>query len=161
MIKLIWAQGPRGELGLDNKLPWKGVKEDLVHFNNMINGKILIMGSKTYDSLPWSVVKDKSCIVITRNKNRKVRAPLTMLVSSAEEALALVGDFRDAMVVGGKQIYDMFMPHADMLIISVIYILGLKADTYAPEVPASFNFCTSVPLSQRVEVLYYVKDHSK
>lgn len=159
MLTMIWAQGPNGELGLDNKLPWKGITEDLIHFRSEIDPKsILVMGYNTYKDIPKSIIKDHHCIVLSSKKydERVKRVPQVTFVDSVDKAWQL-SKGRSAAVIGGKQIYDSFMGIADILVVSTIDLPELKADTYAPTVTSDYKMYLTMKLSNRVTVHNYVK----
>jgi dihydrofolate reductase len=67
-MELITALDIDGIIGLDNNLPWH-VPEDLAFFKNMTQGHVVIMGRKTFESLPNGPLKNRINIVITRNSS--------------------------------------------------------------------------------------------
>lgn len=67
MIKVICAIGSRGEFGYQQGLPWGHCKEDMKHFANYTKGKTLVMGRKTYESLPPSGLPNRELVVVTKD----------------------------------------------------------------------------------------------
>ncbi len=122
-IVLIVARADNGVIGVDGKLPWH-LPADLRHFKQLTLGVPMIMGRKTFDSLP-GLLPDRRHIVLTRNEDW------------AEEGAEVVHSVEDAMraanaphvsVIGGAEIYRLFLPHADRIELTEVH-LNATGDT--------------------------------
>lgn len=145
-INLIWAQNGEGVIGLDGDLPWH-VPEDMAHFRNTTRGKTVIMGRATWQSLPeaFRPLPGRRNVVLTRDET--FDAPGAHIVNSVDAALAEVaGD--EAWVIGGGQIYEQFLPHADRCVITKVDQPGLSERqdvTYAPKLSPQWRVEASDP----------------
>ena len=126
-ISMIAAVGRNLELGKGNDLIWH-FKEDMKFFKETTTGSSVIMGRKTFESLPKALPNRKN-IVITNN--RDYVADGGYVVNSIEKALELAGD--NAFIIGGGNIYSQFLPLADKLYLTEIDDECADADTYFPQ----------------------------
>ncbi len=108
-ITLVVARAVSGVIGKDGGLPWH-ISADLRRFKALTMGTVLVMGRKTFDSLP-NVLPGRRHIVITRD--RAWRADGVEVAHSPEEALAMAGD-EPVSVIGGADIFRLFLPLADV-----------------------------------------------
>jgi len=110
---LILARARNGTIGIDGRLPWR-LPADLARFKSLTMGKPMIMGRKTFESLP-GLLPGRAHIVLTRQ--RGWRAPGASAAHSVEEALDIArGSRADAIaVIGGAQIYEAFLPLAERI----------------------------------------------
>ena len=131
-ICMIAAIGEELELGKDNKLIWT-IPADLKRFKEITMGHTMIMGGKTYRSLP-GVLPGRKHIVITRNNETMPFHPLVTYVNSKEEALEACEEEEKVFVIGGAEIYNMFMEDADSLCITGIWDTCKEADTFFPDI---------------------------
>lgn len=115
-IVLIYARGVNGVIGRDGTLPWH-IPADLKHFKALTNGKPMIMGRKTFDSLP-GLLPGRRHIVVTRSSGWQAKG--AEVATSIEQALDLAGD-GEVMVIGGAAIYVAFMPRADRIELTQIH----------------------------------------
>jgi len=133
---LIWAQARCRAIGRANTLPWH-LPEDLKHFKATTLGCPVIMGRKTFESLPGGALPGRDNIVVTRSPQdfatRGARA-----VGSLDEALASVAQAERAFVIGGAELYALALPLADRLFITEVEIDVPDADAFAPELPLTF-----------------------
>lgn len=107
---LIVAVAANGTIGKDGGLPWR-LPSDLKRFKALTMGKPMIMGRKTFDSLP-GLLPGRRHIVITRD--RAWRAEGAEVAHSLEDAIALA-DAPEVAVIGGGEIYALALPHADRI----------------------------------------------
>lgn len=134
-ISMVVAFGNNREIGLENKLLWH-IKSDLQNFKKITTGKIVAMGRKTFESI-GRPLPNRENIVITRNENfsaegvKVLNDPLMLLdyVLEKEEEL---GIDLEVMIIGGAEIYSVFLPYASKLYISKVNYSG-PADAYFPE----------------------------
>lgn len=130
-IHLIYARAANGVIGLNNSMPWH-LPEDLAHFKQLTSGYPVVMGRKTWDSLPerFRPLPGRTNIVVTRSADWQAEG--VVRASSLEEALhigALHGD--TVWVMGGAQIYAQALPLADAVEVTIIH-QDIDGDAYAP-----------------------------
>ncbi len=109
-ITLVLARAANGVIGADGKMPWH-LPADLRRFKQLTMGRPMIMGRKTFDSLP-AVLEGRRHIVLTRDPEWQEEGAEP--VASIEEALRLA-NAPHVMVVGGAEIYRLFLPLADRI----------------------------------------------
>ncbi|GAB19104.1 dihydrofolate reductase [Gordonia effusa NBRC 100432] len=132
LIRLVWAQDRNGAIGKDNTIPWR-VPEDMVRFKELTLGHPVIMGRKTWDSLPpkFRPLPGRRNIVVTRDESWSSAG--ATVAGNVEEALALAED--DVVsVMGGGEIYRVAMRYATELRITEIDLEVDGADAYAPSI---------------------------
>ena len=109
-IVLVLARAANGVIGRDNGMPWH-VPADLRHFKQITKGRPMIMGRKTFDSLP-GLLEGRRHIVLTRDTDWEEDG--AEVVHSVEEALK-VANGPHVCVIGGAEIYALFLPLADRI----------------------------------------------
>lgn len=129
-IHLIFARAANGVIGKDNSMPWH-LPEDLAHFKRLTQGSPVIMGRKTWDSLPprFRPLPGRSNIVITRQAGWQAAGALR--ASSLLDALQLSGDVPEVWVIGGAEIYRQAEPLAQRAEVTEI-AQDFEGDAYAP-----------------------------
>ena len=129
-LTLIAAVARNGAIGLGNELLWSE-PEDQKHFRRVTLGSAVIMGRKTWDSLPvrFRPLPGRRNVVVTRDP--AWQAPGAHAVGSMVEALELLGDAPRAFVIGGAEIYALALPLADTLVLTEIDA-DLRGDTFFP-----------------------------
>lgn len=115
MITFVLARAQNGVIGRDGKIPWH-LPADLKRFKALTMGKPMIMGRKTFESFP-KPLPGRRHIVLTRNRGWK--ADGAEVAHSVEEALTLAGG--DVSIIGGAEIYNLFLDHADRAETTVIW----------------------------------------
>ncbi|NBC36932.1 dihydrofolate reductase [Novosphingobium sp. FSY-8] len=115
-IVLVVARAANGVIGADGTMPWH-LPADLKHFKAVTMGHPMIMGRKTFESLP-GLLPGRRHIVLTRDAGWA--APGAETAPDIDTALALAGDVPQVCVVGGGQIYAQFLPRADVIEITHI-----------------------------------------
>ena len=130
-LGLIYARARNGVIGKDNQMPWH-LPEDLAHLKQTTIGKPVIMGRKTWDSLPakFRPLPGRRNIVITRQQDWQAAG--AERAGTVEEAIALCGDVPLAWVIGGAEIYKLALPHADIAVVTEIDA-DFEGDVYAPQ----------------------------
>ena len=130
-LGLIWAQGRNGIIGHQGQMPWH-LPEDLAHFKAQTMGCPVIMGRKTWDSIPapFRPLPGRRNIVITRQAGWLATGAEG--VASIEEALRLCSREAKVWVLGGGQIYEQALPYADTVEMTQID-LQPQGDTRAPK----------------------------
>ena len=126
-ITIVLARAINGVIGKDGTLPWH-IPGDLKRFKRLTMGSAMIMGRKTFDSLP-GVLPGRRHIVLTRDKNWQQDG--VEVAHSKNEALALAGD--DAVtVIGGSDIFAMFHEDADCIELTEV-LAEVPGDTFMPD----------------------------
>ena len=126
-ITLVVARAANGVIGRDGTLPWH-IPTDLRRFKALTMGSVMVMGRKTFDSLP-KLLPGRRHVVLTRD--RSWRAEGAEVAHSAEDALALAGD-APVSVIGGADIFALFLPIADR--IELTDVDGdVDGDTFLPD----------------------------
>ncbi|HEY6817235.1 MAG TPA: dihydrofolate reductase, partial [Croceibacterium sp.] len=115
-IIYVIARADNGVIARDGQVPWR-IKEDLRRFVAHTMGTPMIMGRKTFESFP-APLKGRRHIVLTRNRDWS--APGAEVVHTIDEALALAGA-GDISVVGGAEIYALFMPRATRIELTEVH----------------------------------------
>ncbi len=129
-ISMIAAVGKNLELGKNNDLIWH-FKEDMKFFKETTMGHPVIMGRKTFESLPKALPGRKNIVI---SANPEYKADGAEVVTSVEEAIKLAEtEDIDAFVIGGGRIYTEFLPYADNLYLTEINAECPDADTYFPD----------------------------
>ena len=129
-INLIYARAANGVIGKDGAMPWH-LPEDLAHFKQLTRGSPVIMGRKTWDSLPpkFRPLPGRLNIVITRQGDWQAEG--AQRAASLQDALHLAGPAPELWVIGGAQIYAQAEPLANRA--EVTEIAGdFEGDAYAP-----------------------------
>lgn len=134
-LALIVAYAQNRVVGIENRLPWH-LPEDLKYFKQVTTGKAVIMGRKTYESI-GRPLPNRLNIVISRNP--QFIADGVEVVSSLEAAIERATEYNhtnnqdEIMVIGGAAIYELALPLADKLYITLVHA-QVDGDAYFPEV---------------------------
>ncbi len=132
MISMVLAMSENNCIGKDGKLPWH-LPEDMLHFKNVTMGKVVIMGRKTWESIPkkFRPLPGRKNVIISRNPDYD--APdVVDVFTSLEVAIAAYKD-NDIAIIGGGQIYTLGMPHADVLEVTHVR-QHVDGDTFFPPI---------------------------
>lgn len=127
-ISIIVAIAANRAIGLNNKMPWH-ITEDLQRFKAITMGSPVVMGRKTFESLPGALPGRKN-VVITRNEEYKAEG--AVVVHSLEEAIEKCKGAEEMFIMGGAQIYEQALPIADRLYLTRV-LHDYEADTYFPD----------------------------
>ena len=128
VLSMIAAVGENGELGKNNRLLWR-LEGDLPFFKKITMGKPVIMGRKTFESLPGAL-PGRLNIVLTRDPS--FAAPGVKTAPDVETALSYCADAPEVFVIGGAQIYSLFLPLADALYLTEARASDPAADAFFP-----------------------------
>ena len=136
-IVLIYARAANGAIGYEGQLPWH-LPADLKRFKALTMGKPMVMGRKTFESLP-GLLPGRRHIVLTRREMWDSEG--AEVVRSVDEALALAGENNstgEIMVVGGAAIYDVFRPLATRIEVTEIHA-DFRGDTFMKPLGAEWQ----------------------
>lgn len=130
-LGLIYAHARNGVIGKDGILPWH-LPEDLAHFKRTTMGAPVIMGRKTWDSLPprFRPLPGRKNVVVTRDANW--HAPGAERAGSLDEAIALCQGAAVAWITGGAEIFRLAVPRAHLAVVTEIEA-DYEGDVHAPE----------------------------
>lgn len=136
-LNLIWAQARNGVIGHNNAMPWR-LPEDMAHFKQTTLGCPVIMGRKTWDSLPlkFRPLPGRTNIVVTRQADWQAEGVLR--AGSLAEARALCPSEAPVWVIGGAQIYAQALPLAARAVVTEIDA-DFEGDAYAPALDAGWR----------------------
>ena len=131
MIALIAAVAANRAIGRGQQLLWR-LPEDLRHFRQTTRGKPVIMGRKTWESLPpvFRPLPGRRNIVVSRDPAYQPAG--AMLAGSVDEAIRLAGDADEVFVIGGEELYRQTLPLASRLYLTEIAAES-PADAFFPE----------------------------
>lgn len=130
MISIIVAVSEDWGIGKDNELLWH-ISEDLKRFKKLTTGNTVIMGKKTWESLPMRPLPGRKNIVLTDNPYECIDCSVTAY--SIEDALSKCEKEEEIFVIGGGSVYRQFMPITDRLYITHVHRKA-PADVYFPEI---------------------------
>jgi len=156
-IHLIWAQDENGGIGQDGKLPWH-ISEDLKNFKALTVNSTIIMGRKTWDSLPIKPLPNRKNIILSRTKRSN-----KITYSSFEECMHEIKkqDLDKIFIIGGRSIYKLFFDYADYLHITKVKLINKDINEFFPfdmnEIRLSFTLKLQKELSDEASYTLWGK----
>lgn len=130
MISIIAAVAQNGAIGHENKLIY-WLPNDLKRFKALTTGHTIIMGRRTFESLPKGALPNRRNIVLSRN-GKAEDFPGCDLYTSLEEALSHCTGEEDIYIIGGHSVYKAAMPIANRLCLTLVHDTPAEADTFFP-----------------------------
>lgn len=142
-VTLVWAQSRNGVIGDGGVLPWR-LPEDLAHFRAVTAGGAVVMGRKTWNSLPdrFRPLPGRLNIVLTR---REWNAEGALVVHALDDAFLAAGG-REVFVIGGLDVFEQALDRADVLEVTEIDA-DFSGDTQAPTIPPGWVVNDADPAS--------------
>ena len=128
MISYVVAVARNGVIGREGGLPWH-ISSDLKRFKEITMGKPVIMGRKTWESLPRKPLPGRRNIVLTRQEG--FAAEGAEVVATPGDALRLCGTAPEVAVIGGGEVYRLFWPLVDRIYLTEVD-LEVAGDTHFP-----------------------------
>ncbi len=132
-IHAIAACDQNGVLGKDGKLAWH-YKDELKHFSETISNAILVMGYKTFQSLPKKFHRDRKLIVFSKKNHSNLQKPYIFIASTLDEfrlLLKTISKEHSIFIIGGAEIFNLLLKHD---FIESFYLTKIKkayiGDTY-------------------------------
>ena len=120
---------------MNNDLPWK-LKKDLQHFSAYTQNKVIVMGRKTFESMPRAL-PNRTNVIITRKEN--YIAENAIVTNSLESALKIASDDAQPFIIGGGEIYRQGLAYADSIELTRVHA-DFEADTFFPDIdPAKWR----------------------
>jgi dihydrofolate reductase len=137
---MVWAQARGGVIGAGGALPWH-LPEDLALFRRLTMGATVVMGRRTWESLPerFRPLPGRTNVVLTSDGNWS--ADGARRASSVEQVLAEDGP---VWVIGGGAVYAAFLSHADRLVVTDVD-LDVAGDTWAPRLDGGWTRTSRTP----------------
>ena len=129
MISIIVAASANNVIGAQGDLPWR-LSDDLKRFKTVTMGKPIVMGRKTWESIGRALPGRRN-IVITRQQD--FAAEGCDVVQSTDEAIVAAGDVDEIMVIGGSEVYALFLPVAQRLYLTRVHA-DVNGDAFFPVV---------------------------
>jgi dihydrofolate reductase len=142
-ISLVVAASDNHAIGKDNQLLWH-LPKDMRFFKNTTWALPILMGRKTFESLGNKVLPGRMNMIITRQANKEYEG--AKVVTSLEQAIELAkqNDYKELMVIGGGEIYQMAMPLANTIYLTRVHT-NIEGDTYFPALGAEWMLESSEP----------------
>ncbi len=126
-LSIIVAVANAQVIGINNTLPWH-LPEDLKRFKALTMGHHIVMGRKTYESL-GRLLPGRTTVIVTRNKDYAVEGAI--VVHSVEAALAACASDDEVFLIGGAELYQQGIAHADKLYITEVHA-DFEGDAFLP-----------------------------
>lgn len=165
-VRLVWAEARGGVIGRDGGMPWH-LPEDLAHFKRATLGHPVVMGRRTWESLPerFRPLPGRANIVVTRDANYVAEGAIVVTTFDAAmtEAEAQLGEHAGSTgviaVIGGGEIFRLAMPVATDLIVTKIALDVAGADASAPELDSAWELRESGDWQTSASGLEYRIEH--
>ncbi len=140
MLRMVWAQADGGVIGVDGALPWH-LPEDLRVFRALTLGATVVMGRRTWESLPprFRPLPGRRNVVLSSTLDGGTAG--AEVVRSLDEVLALGPDL---WVIGGGALYAALLPHAGEVVVTEVRA-HLPGDTWAPRLDAGWHRARRFP----------------
>lgn len=132
MISLVVAASTNNVIGVAGDLPWH-LSDDLKRFKALTMGKPIVMGRKTFESIGRALPGRQNIVITTQ---AEFDAAGCDVVSSPEAAVVAAANAEEIMVIGGGEIYRLFLPLADRIYLTRVAV-DLDGDTFFPELDES------------------------
>lgn len=127
----VWAEDENGLIGKDGRLPWN-LPNEMKYFVKVTTGDVVVMGRKTYESIPNRPLKNRVNIVLTSNKDYK--ADGAIICHSKEEIMEAVRDVQKPIhIIGGTSLFDMFIEEVNLLYRTIVYD-EFDGETFMPQI---------------------------
>ena len=156
MFSLIAAIGKKNELGKGNQLVFH-IKEDMQFFRETTKEHQIVMGRKTWDSLPGKL-PNRENIVISR---RDFEGPDQIIHNPTQ----FINDHKDTddeiFIIGGGSIYELFLPYAHTLYLTEVDAIVSDADTFFPTFDKSKYSCEIIKKGKDHDLTYSIMNYTK
>jgi len=129
-ISIIVAIAQNNAIGKDNQLLWH-IPEDLKRFKALTTGHTIVMGKRTFESLPLRPLPNRRSVVITDIPGEQIQG--CEMAYSIDDAISKMEEGRENFIIGGGMVYKQFMPLADKLYLTIVH-KDFEADTFYTEI---------------------------
>lgn len=133
-INIICALDQNNAIGKDKDLLFY-LPDDLKHFKKTTLNHTIIMGRKTFESLPKGALPHRTNIVLTSQKD--FSAPQVEVIHSFDELLSTCQAYDDIFIIGGSSVYEQALPYADRLYLTFIHAKSAEANVFFPSIDFS------------------------
>lgn len=145
MLSLVVARARGGAIGRDNTIPWFA-PEDLAFFQRETTGGVVIMGRRTWESLPKKPLPRRVNVVVTSTPHEPVEGAVFLPFADAMDFARNSGHAR-IYGIGGAGIYAALLPHADRLLVTEVDLDVPDADAHFPDFDAAdWRLVSEIPL---------------
>lgn len=161
MISIIVNIAANNAIGFENKLLY-WLPNDMKRFKQLTTGHTILMGRKTFDSLPKGALPNRRNLVISRQK--ELHLENAECFTSLQEALAHCNNDEEIYIIGGASIYEQALPFTDRLLITQVDNVPEKADTFFPTIDATIWKVTkqeSYPADEKHRYPYSFIDYER
>ncbi len=142
MLSMIYACDEQNAIGKDGDLPWRQ-STDLQHFKRITLGGTIVMGRKTWDSLPGKLPNRRHMVMTRSDRDDVETIDFDAVLSMAEK--------EEIFVIGGGEIYRLFMPYVDKIYRTIIHCKVEDPDTFAPNFDESVFEINSSKFTAKTE----------
>jgi dihydrofolate reductase len=132
-ISIIVAIAQNNAIGKDNQLLWH-IPEDLKRFKALTTGHTIVMGKRTFESLPIRPLPNRRSVVITDIPGELING--CEMAYSIDDAISKMEEGRENFIIGGGMVYKQFMPLADKLYLTIVH-KDFEADTFYTDIDYS------------------------
>jgi dihydrofolate reductase len=150
IISIIVAIARNNAIGKDNQLLWH-ISEDLKRFKKLTTGHTLVMGKRTFESLPSRPLPNRRNVVITDIPGERIEG--CVMAYSIDDAIEKMEGGAENFIIGGGSVYRQFLPLADRLYLTLVY-KDFEADIFFPEIDYNEWKLLSKEESQSEEFTY-------
>jgi len=162
----VVARAENGVIGKDNQLPWH-FPSDMKHFKDLTMGQTVIMGRKTYESIPekFRPLPGRENIILSRSESANAalseKQPRLRYFNSIETAIRNVKTEK-AFIIGGASIYKQTLENIDGIYLTCIHA-EFEGDAYYPDLPKNFEEEKRTRLQEEplIEVIFYINQNKK
>ena len=157
MIGLIWAQAANGVIGRDGAIPWR-IPEDMAHFRRRTDGSTVVMGRRTWESLPprFRPLPGRRNVVLTTDRNWQAAGAVR--AGDLASALDTGGEM---WIIGGAQVYAAALQHADVAVVTALRD-SFPGDVFAPVLDESWELTEDGPwLTSSTGLVYRIREYRR
>ena len=159
-LKMIAAVDLNWGIGKNNDLLYH-IKEDMIRFKKLTNYNAVIMGKKTYESLPVKPLIDRKNIILSSTYSSNNDEVIVCRTFKEIINLIKINSNMTFWVIGGTQVYEQFLPYCDEIALTVIHTVDNDADVFFPKIassPVSESYTDSYMRIHRGDEMYDIKN---
>lgn len=140
MIKIIVATDLNNAIGYNNELLFN-ISEDLKRFKELTTGHFVVMGRKTYESLPKGALPKRINVVLTRDEGYDPKNPAVVVEHNINKIINHYNNSgkqqKDLWIIGGEEIYKLFLPFTDQIYLTEVFKEVKEVDVFFPKLDES------------------------
>lgn len=143
IVTFVWAEDKNGLIGNNDELPWS-LPADMKHFKTVTSNGVVVMGRKTFESIPNPPLKNRLNIVLTNNT--AFQADGAIVCHNKQEVLDYLKENnikKSVHIIGGRSIYQLFLDEVNVLYRTIIDE-AFPGDTYMPEISYKYFRCLNI-----------------